>query len=79
MLTIGAVVEFNGKTKTVVALRTGTPAIPWTVKCRVRGCRKVKRGYLTEGCGNGDFRTKGGDRLADLRDQDFVCSDHQEG
>lgn len=76
MLKVGERVEFNGKPVTVVALRDGQAAIPWTVKCNVTGCRRVKRGYLTESYGNGAFYDKRGALLADLREKVFVCGEH---
>lgn len=55
----------------------GVVATPYSVKCYATGCRRVKRGYLTtDRSPGGAFYDKRGNKLADLREQEFCCSDH---
>ncbi len=67
----------RGRRVRAIRLPDGTKAIPFSVKCRVVGCRRRKRGYLTDSYGGGYFCTRRGKLLADLRDQEFVCTEHE--
>lgn len=62
-----------------ITLPGNKPVRPYTVKCHIPGCRRVKRGYLTtqrSHLGGGAFYDKRGKLLADLREVHFVCNEH---
>lgn len=53
----------------------GVEARAHNVKCYRCGCKKRKSGYLSTS-GEGQFYDRAGRLLANLRDQDFACSEH---
>lgn len=59
-----------------VALPDGAEAYRVAVKCYHPGCRRVKFGYLTYTDQTGQLLDRQGRKLADLREQDFACSEH---
>ena len=70
----------TGRKVPVIIIGDGLEVAPYSVKCRVTGCRKRVRGYLTvksSHLGGGAFYNKKGELLADLRNSQFVCPDHR--
>lgn len=61
----------------IITLAGGVNAKPHQEKCYRPGCRRYKRGYITRD--GGFYNDAKGEKLGDLREQDFACAEHGVG